>query len=202
MFAIAPPPQTAFTEVPALVRSTEFTSSTAGNDPFGAFMYYFVSSSNAIVDASPVTRSSMQPTSSSVTEAYRFSEPILPSNRRVTSMAMEFVETLPAGKQRDAATGLLESIKQTILSDAEFRELIPFTPIRPSLLDDGTILLEWAYSHGRAQFFIDSNVNDSYILLLDGSKGKGVPEAKEVSFNASSLDAVAIIASEFSARFA
>jgi hypothetical protein len=202
MLAVAPPSPTSYENVPALVRFAEYTSSSTGNDPYSPLSLFAFAADNTATGTFAVAQQIPSITTCSVTEKYRFSEPILPTNRKVTNKAMEYIAALPDNQQTRLAKNLLESIKDVILSNAEYRELIPFSELQPSMLDDGTLLFEWAYSDGRVQFFVDTDVSESYVLLLDGSKGSGVPATTEVPIDPSGVDAIAALTANFSARFA
>lgn len=128
--------------------------------------------------------------------------PVLPSNELVIDSAVSFIQALPISNQKRIALLLLEKIHHAIFSNDSFRENVPFAQIAATKMDDGTLLLEWAYKYGRVNFFIDDKADESCAIFLMESLDTKIPVVYEFHINEFSIDSLAGKATAFVSRFA
>ena len=120
--------------------------------------------------------------------------PLATVKRRVCADAFRSLEDV---RQRQSsttmgqirlATSLLVSLEKRILSEQSL--YTQFSTVHLGVMYDGELVLEWFYDKGRIQFFIDSELDDSMAVFLDGTEDGPLPKIENMAISATNLDDV------------
>lgn len=155
-----------------------------------------------LITAGRKRRYAEEPTSTGSGTVATIQAPALAGNRRVCEAALKAVSALPGSNQKRLARTLLSALQKKILDDQLYSVMTPFRPIKYVMMDDGAILLDWAYMNGRVSFYIDQMIGDSVAIFLDGLVEGVFPETHEREISAGNVSSLASDAVRFASRLA
>lgn len=156
-------------------------SNVAELSTFAAYMSAFAcgsETSNGMRNATPVA--SYSATTTGAGASYR--ESALPRNLDIFSEVEQGLSDPDiADDQRRLAHKLILALKANLIRGYQYKYMdLPYSTLHLSVLEDGSILIEWAYLNLRAGFSIERSISESsyYVLLKDREDGVStiVPE--------------------------
>ena len=98
-----------------------------------------------------------------------------------------YILSLPKANQTQVALQLIDKIHDIILTTNNTYES-PFThQVTATMLDDGTLLIEWLHELGRINFFIDEIIEESSIVIINNTNETSIPFIEEITFQVQKL---------------